>query len=97
MCRALEVSRSGYYAFKKRPKSQQRGDNEALLIEIRRVFLENKENYGSPRIWHELNNVEHTPCSENRVARLMRVKGIVAVQKKKFRLTTDSKHGYLGF
>ena len=53
----------------------------------------NKELYGSPRVWNELHNVEHTPCSENRIARLMRVNGIVAVQKKKFRLTTDSKHG----
>ena len=93
MCRALEVSRSGYYAFKKRPQSQQGVDNETLLIGIRRIFLGNKELYGSPRVWNELHNVEHTPCSENRIARLMRVNGIVAVQKKKFRLTTDSKHG----
>ena len=94
MCRVLGVSRSGYYAFKKRPKSQQGVDNETLLIEIRRIFLANKENYGSPRIWNELNNVEHTLCSENRVARVMRINGIIAVQKKKFRLTTNSKHGY---
>ncbi len=93
MCRALEVSRSGYYAFKKRPQSQQRVDNETLLIGIRRVFIENKENYGSPRIWNELNNIKLIRCSENRVARVMRVNGIFAVQKKKFRLTTDSKHG----
>ena len=86
MCRVLEVSRSGYYAFKKRPQSRQRIDNETLLIDIRRIFLENKEIYGSPRVWNELNNVEHTPCSENRVARLMRITGIVAIQKKKFRL-----------
>jgi transposase InsO family protein len=94
MCRVLEVSRSGYYAFKKRPQSQQGVDNETLLIGIRRVFLENKKIYGSPRVWNELNNVEHILCSENRIARLMRISGIVAVQKKKFRLTTDSKHGY---
>jgi len=94
MCRVLEVSRSGYYAFKKRPKSKQRVDNEALLIEIRRIFLTNKELYGSPRIWDELNRVDQIPCSENRVARLMRIDGIGAVQKKKFRLTTDSRHGY---
>ena len=46
MCRALEVSRSGYYAFKKRPKSLRCFKNEKLLIEIRRVFVENKSNYG---------------------------------------------------
>jgi transposase InsO family protein len=94
MCRALEVSRSGYYAFKTRPLSQQKVDNETLLMEIRRVFLENDRNYGSPRIWNQLHNVEHTRCSENRVARVMRVNGLVAVQKRKFRVTTNSKHDY---
>jgi len=94
MCRALEVSRSGYYAYKKRPKSRGRLDNEQLLIDIRRVFLDNEDNYGSPRIWNELNNVQGIRCSENRVARLMRLGGIVAVQKRKFRVTTNSKHNY---
>jgi len=94
MCRALEVSRSGYYAYKKRPISQRRADSENLLIEIRRVFLENDSNYGSPRIWDQLHNKEYMRCSENRVARLMRINGIVAVQKRKFRVTTNSKHGY---
>ena len=94
MCRALEVSRSGYYAFKKRPESRRRIENEKLLIEIRRVFLNNDRNYGSPRIWNQLHNVECIPCSENRVARLMRANGIVAVQKRKFRLTTNSRHDY---
>lgn len=94
MCRALEVSRSGYYAFKKRSKSPRRLDNEKLLIEIRRVFVENQENYGSPRVWNELNNEQGIRCSENRVARVMHEAGIVAVQKRKFRLTTNSKHNY---
>jgi transposase InsO family protein len=94
MCRALEVSRSGYYAFKSRPKSQRRVDNEKLLIEIRRVFLENDSNYGSPRIWDHLHNKEYMRCSENRVARIMRESGIIAVQKRKFRMTTNSKHDY---
>ena len=90
----MEVSRSGYYAWKKRPKSQRRLDNEKLLIEIRRVFVENQENYGSPRIWNQLNNLQGIRCSENRVAKVMREAGIVAVQKRKFRLTTNSKHDY---
>ncbi len=94
MCRALEVSRSGYYAYKKRPKSQNRIDNEKLLIEIRRVFFENNSNYGSPRIWNHLSNVQGIRCSENRVARVMREANVVAIQKRKFRLTTNSKHNY---
>ena len=94
MCRALDVSRSGNYAFKSRPKSRQRIDNEKLLIEIKRVFLENDSNYGSPRIWDQLHHKEQILCSLNRVARLMRENSIVAVQKRKFRVTTNSKHGY---
>jgi putative transposase len=94
MCRALEVSRSGYYAYKNRPKSPRQLDNEKLLIDIRRIFLDNESNYGSPRIWNELNNVQGIRCSENRVARLMRVAGIMAIQKRKFRITTNSKHNY---
>lgn len=71
MCRALEVSRSGYYAFKTRPKSQNRIDNEKLLIEINRVFRANDRNYGSPRIWDQLHTKEHRRCSLNRVARII--------------------------
>jgi len=94
MCRALEVSRSGYYAYKKRVKSQRRIDNEKLLIEIKKVFWDNDQDYGSPRIWNELNNIQGIRCSENRVAKVMREAGIVAVQRRKFRLTTNSKHDY---
>ena len=93
MCRTLEVSRSGYYAWKNRPKSRRRIDSEALLIEIRRLFIENEENYGSPRIFKELKKV-NIPCSENRIARLMRIGGLVAVQRRKFKATTNSRHGW---
>ena len=94
MCRALNVSRCWYYAFRHRPESQNRIDNEKLLIEIKRVFLGNQSNYGSPRFWNQLHNVEKMRCSVNRVARVMRVNGVVAVQKRKFRVTTNSKHNH---
>ncbi|MFA5337017.1 MAG: IS3 family transposase [Candidatus Omnitrophota bacterium] len=94
LCRALEVSRSGYYAYKKRPKCKRRLDNDKLLIEIRRVFLDNNSNYGSPRIWNQLNNAGHILCSENRLAKVMRFARLIAVQKRKFRVTTCLKHNY---
>jgi len=94
MRRAVEVSKSGYYAFKRRPKSQNRIDNERLLIEINRVYFENDRNYGSPRIWDRLHNKEQMRCSENRIARVMRCNGIVAVQKRRFCVTTNSRHDY---
>jgi len=93
ICRLLEVSRSGYHAWKKRPKSQRRIDNETLLIEIRRVFVDNDSNFGSPRIWDDLKKA-NISCSENRVARLMREAGLVAIQRRKFKATTNSNHNW---
>ena len=90
----LEVSKSGYYKFKIRPKSLNRINNDNLLIEIRRVFWDNDRNYGSPRIWDKLRNGERIPCSVNRVARLMRGDNLVAIQKRKYKVTTNSKHDY---
>jgi transposase InsO family protein len=89
----LEVSKSGYYAWKRRAKSRLSIDNERLLIEIRRIFLEHGQNYGSPRIWNALRRAD-IDCSENRVARLMRQDKLVAVQRRKFRATTDSNHNW---
>jgi putative transposase len=70
------------------------GVNGCLLIEIKQVFWEYDQDYGSSRIWNELNNVKRIRCSENRVARIMRENRIVAIQKRKFRVTTNSKHDY---
>ncbi len=94
MCRAIYVSGSGYHAFKTRPKSQNRIKNDNLLIEIKRVFWDNNRNYGSPRIWDQLCNKENIFCSVNRVARLMRDNSIVAIHRRKFKATTNSKHKY---
>lgn len=94
MCRALEVSRSGYYKFKSRPKSQGRINNDNLLIKIRQIFLDNNKTYGSPRICEQLRHTEQIICSENRVARLMHEDGKFAIQRRKFCATTNSKHNY---
>ena len=55
--------------------------------------MEHREDYGSPRITKAL-RAENMTCSENRIARLMRLNGIVAVQRRKFKATTDSKHNW---
>jgi transposase InsO family protein len=89
----LEVSTSGYYAWKGKSTSQQGIENDKLLIEIRRLFLEHRQNYGSPRIYDALRKAGII-CSENRIARLMRVSGLVAVQRRKFRITTNSNHNW---
>lgn len=94
MCQVLGVSRSGYYEYRSRPKSERGLANDKLLIKIKRVYLWNQELYGSPRIWDQLRNKENIVSSENRVARVMRENKILAVQRKKFRLTTNSRHEF---
>lgn len=89
----LEVFQSGYYVWKKRAKSRGDIDNEALLIEIRGVFIDNDGNYGRPRICDVLKEA-NIRCSENRIARLMREAGLVAIQRRKFKATTNSKHSW---
>ncbi len=93
ICRMLEVSKSGYYKWKNRPKSKQKIENEKLVIEIKRIFFEHDKNYGSPRIWNELKKAEKH-CSENRVAKLMQKNNLVAIHGRKYRITTNSKHNW---
>ena len=91
MCRVLRVSRSGYYSFCSRPKSQRAKENERLLARIKAAHKNSKKTYGSPRIHAQLLK-DGIPCGRGRVARLMSAHGICAMQKRKFIVTTDSKH-----
>jgi len=91
MCRALGVSRSGYYGWKKQPQGKRRKDEERLLIEIKESYRKSKGNYGSPRIADDLRD-KGLCCGKNRVARIMKVNGIKAKATKKFKATTNSKH-----
>jgi len=90
---ALEVSRSGYYAWLKRPESRLKIQNRELLKKIRKIYTVSRGTYGSPRITKALNK-EGTTCGRNRIARLMRENGIVARSKRKYKATTNSKHNY---
>jgi len=85
MCRTLCVSRSRYYAWKRRSKSFRQQENERLIEKIREAHKLSRRTYGSPRIAKELkeNNI---PCGKNRVARLMRLDGIYAKTKRRFRV-----------
>jgi transposase InsO family protein len=91
MCLVIGASRSGYYGWKRQPQSKRQKDNEKILMEIRESHKNSQKAYGSPRITEDL-QAKGTKCSENRVARLMRVNGIVAKTVKKFKATTNSKH-----
>ena len=91
MSKVLEVSRSGYYAWLKRPYSKRRKDNSYLSERIRSIFEQKKQVYGCLRITAELRE-EGFSCSKNRVARLMRKQGLSARARKRFKITTNSKH-----
>ena len=87
MCRMLGVSSSGYYAWRKRPPSKREMANRELYKKIEVVYNENHKVYGSPRIYRALKK-QGVVCSENRVARLMRLRGLQAKQTKRFKVTT---------
>jgi len=87
MCKVLEVSRSGYYAWRGRPPSEREMANQALYKQIKAVYNQTHGTYGSPRIYQELKK-QGVTCSENRVARLMRLRGLQARQAKAYRTTT---------
>jgi hypothetical protein len=71
MCRVLEVTPSGYYAWLKQRQSHRAAENARLLKLIRASFNASNGIYGSPRVFLDLREVGET-CSKHRVARLMR-------------------------
>lgn len=91
LCKILRVSVSGYYAWKSRLPSERDEANELLKAQIIDIHRRSRGNYGSPKITEELRN-QGTSCSRKRVARLMRENKIRSRTKRKFRVTTDSKH-----
>lgn len=91
LCRALQVSRSGFYDFLEQPETSRERRDRALATKTRAVFSEHCGRYGSPRLVRELRSRGEV-VSEKKVAQIMREQGLIARQKRKFRLTTDSKH-----
>jgi len=87
MCKVLNVSPSSYYTWRKRPVSKREMANRELYKKIKVVYNENHGVYGSPRIYRELKK-QGVACSENRVARLMRLRGLKAKQSKCYKVTT---------
>lgn len=91
-CAVLGVSVSGFYAWKKRPRSARQSDDMVMLAHIRAEFSTSNETYGSPRMHAELKDLGLS-IGRHRVARLMRENGLKARQKTRFKRTTDSDHG----
>ncbi len=91
MCRLLQVSRSGYYAWLRRKPSRRERDDLRLSVKIVASFRANRGVYGSPRVVDEL-RADGESVGRRRVARIMREKGLCARLPRRSRKTTDSSH-----
>ena len=87
MCRVLEVSASGYYAWKSRMPSKRLMDDGVLQAEIEAIHRRSRSTYGVPRVHAEL-RAEGTRVGRKRVARLMRRAGLEGASRRKRAWTT---------
>jgi transposase InsO family protein len=91
MCDVLSVSRSGFYAWKTRPTSPRALEDAELVVDIKAAHKAGRGNYGSPRVFRALRK-RGKRIGKKRVERLMRQEGIAGKKRKKFCVTTDSRH-----
>ena len=95
MCEHLHISKSAYYTWCNKLHQEKQPSRKSILIqEIRDIYEESKETYGSPRVTIEMNKRGFS-VSRTYVARLMQENGIKYTSKKKFVNTTNSNHGYV--
>jgi len=90
LCRVLEVTRSGYYAWLREPVSRRAREDARLLRLIRASFVASHGVYGAPRVFLDLREAGET-CSKHRVMRLMRVNKIRAARGYRVRHHSASK------
>lgn len=90
-CQVLGVSRSGYYAWLRRPEPPRTQEDRLLLERIEDVHHRSRQAYGTRRVWKQL-ATEGVDCGRERVARLRRQHGILTRRRRRFRMTTHSRH-----
>jgi putative transposase len=93
LCRVLEVTRSGFYAWRSRKPSTRDLEDEQLRPKVVKAFETGRGTYGSPRVRDELVD-QGFEIGRKRVARLMRDLGLQGVSPRKFRVTTNSDHDH---
>jgi transposase InsO family protein len=91
LCAVLEVTRSGYYAWRAGHETARELANRLWIEQIRRVYQENKGRYGSPRVTKQLHREGHL-CNRKRVERLMRQHGLRGLSSRKRRVCTTNSH-----
>jgi putative transposase len=93
LCKVLEVSPSGYFAWKSRPASLRQREDLVRLAPVRSAFALSNGTYGSPRMTRELQDTG-LAGGRRRTARLRRENGLRARQPRRFKRTTDSLHAF---
>jgi putative transposase len=91
LCRALSVSRAGFYAWQGRPRSAHDIEDERLKVLVHEAHLIGRKYYGSPRV-HRALKKQRERVSRKRVIRLMQEEGLVGRHRRRFKCTTDSAH-----
>ena len=91
LCKLLEVSRSGYYAWEKRPESSRKKENEELLALMKKLHGKHRGVYGSRKMKKALEQ-EGWKVNHKRVERLMKAGGLRSRLSVKYKATTNSKH-----
>ena len=91
LCRCLRVTRSGFYAWLRRPLSARSQRDLVLRTKLRAFHTASHHRYGRPRLWKDLRE-DGEAVSEKRVRRLMREEGLPGKVPKRFKQTTNSDH-----
>lgn len=93
MCRALSVSRAGFYAWLHRPESKREREDRRLAVLTQEAHERSRKTYGSPRVHAEL-KAQGILVSRKRIIRLMQELGLSGKMRRRFVRTTDSKHAH---
>jgi transposase InsO family protein len=91
MCKILTVSRSGFYAWSIRQESQRKFEDKRLIALIKEIFKNSRDTYGYRRILAALRDINEN-CGKQKILRLMRENNIRPKTRRKFTVTTNSKH-----
>ena len=91
LCAFMKVSRSSYYEWLNSPKTEREKENALLIEMIKTLFQNGCATYGTRRIKRKLRE-QGRIVSRRRIGRLTQQAGLACKTKKKFRVTTDSKH-----
>jgi putative transposase len=91
LCRALDVSPAGFYAWCTRPESARAAADRQLALKVAEAHARGWGKYGSPHVHRELKK-QDLNVGRKRVIRLMQEQGLVGRPRKKFVVTTDSNH-----